>query len=488
MADEAVTFAKNNEMGLDCVYFGVDCWGQTHDSDKKEENGRLTIGFDEHGIGTARAGTGHGGTATGLVVKALAQRQLGCGIFACGWACEHFPRGRVVDRFMWEGEPDYLEKLITLDDQNSRKVGCKCWDIGFKNPIGIQQHMRSDFKDNGIARTARHYPAGSEAFFHTDYTEAMAFLGPDKDNPGKELFRAHLGQQSILPAPKERSAPLHMLPKGASDAAAGAIKAEMKHTPSRCSVYVVLSSSITGAGAQIGGHLQLHQLNARGDFDLDLIIAYQTQPLASSGFIIKLLAKVGSETKSLDLPSSPPSQRATQVLQIRNTHNNVTAVAIGVQGPVQNLVAGANAIGLLDIFSLCLKPSGQAYPQTPIHNARILQKGSVDLTRHYRLVWSIGDPKSDNAPIAPISVIADTGAKSSRPPPLPWSSLTGPFEYFDIWAGGKELGRAYAKEFILEKEAVEGWKRMDGKVDIEIRGVAFDGSTVGEFKGMVSLV
>ena len=100
--------------------------------------------------------------------------------------------------------------------------------------------------------------------------------------------------------------------------------------------------------------------------------------------------------KSLDLSYSPPSQRATQVLQIRNTRGNVTAVWISVQGPVQNLMAGPNPIGLLDIFSLCFKPSGEAYPQTSINNARIPQKPSADLTWHHRLVWSI-----DNAPVAP---------------------------------------------------------------------------------------
>ena len=100
-------------------------------------------------------------------------------------------------------------------------------------------------------------------------------------------------------------------------------------------------------------------------------------------------------------------------------------------------------------FSLC---ASNPYPQTSIDNARILQKWSVDRTKHYRLVWSIGDAKSDNAPVAPTSVHADTGAKSSQAPPLPWSSLTGSFEYFDLLAGGKEKGRAYAKDFILEKK------------------------------------
>lgn len=47
--------------------------------------------------------------------------------------------------------------------------------------------------------------------------------------------------------------------------------------------------------------------------------------------------------KSLDLLPSPPSQRATQILQIRNTRDNVTAVWISVQGLVQNLMAGPNS-------------------------------------------------------------------------------------------------------------------------------------------------
>ena len=208
----AVDFAKG-QMPLDTVYFGIDCWGQTND--KPEKNTRRTFGIDtEGGDGTIGVGVGHGGTATGLAVKPLAPHGLGAGIFASGWAYEHFAPGRDVDRFMWEGKPD----LKGLD--------CKC-------KKGLQQHIRPDFKDNPIAKFATQYPAGSEGFFHTDYQEAFSYLGSGK-------FRAHLGQQSILPAPAERSTTLNITPKGN---AGGVIAAQLKDMPSRCSIGVAITAA-----------------------------------------------------------------------------------------------------------------------------------------------------------------------------------------------------------------------------------------------------
>ena len=439
MVGPAVKFAENI-MRLDTVYFGIDCWAQNID----RKNTRWTFGVDtEGGDGSVGVGVGHGGTATGLAVKPLASYGLGTGIFAPGWACEHLERGRDVDRFMWEGKPD----LQTL-----KGMTCAC-DVHF------QQHIRPDFNDNPIAKFAKQYPAGSEGFFHTDYQEAMSDLGSGN-------FRAHLGQQSVLPAPAERSATLNITPMGN---ASGVLAAQIKDVPSRCSIGVAITAaSSIGEGSHLEGKLLLHHLNAQGDLDLDLVVTYQ-RLVEVPGLKIRLFAVVGKETAKSDLLGEP-MKRDSQILSIRNTKDRITAIGIAVQGSAQGLANffSQDTSDLLEVFEITLKPAGHSYPKSEIRNVRIEQRGT-DATAHHRLVWSI--PKN---------------AMSSSS--LPYSPLTGPFSHFIVSAEGKELGRAYALEFVVDQGVHQGWKEEYKKaVSVVIAGHAFDGSVIGFFTGLLDL-
>lgn len=344
---------------------------------------------------------------------------------------------------MWEGTPD----LATLKGLN-----CAC-------VAGSQQHIRPDFKENPITKFAKQYPAGSEGFFHTDYKEAISSLGSGK-------FRAHLGQQSILPAPAERSATLSVTPNGNP---AGVIAAELKDTPSRCSIgFAVTDTSSIGEGSQLKGKLILHKLNARGDLNLDLVVTYQR--LAEfPGLMLNVFAVVGAKTVEKDLPGEA-MKRDSQILSIRNTQDRITAIGIAVKGPAQNLASlfSGATWGMLDVFQLTLRPTGHIYPKSEIHDVKLELRGK-DATTHHMLSWSI--PK--------------TAASSSF---LPFSTVTGSFSHFVVSAEGKELGRAYALAFVIDKDVYKGWKEEKKTVvSVVIVGHAFDGSVIGSFTGTVHL-
>jgi hypothetical protein len=59
---------------------------------------------------------------------------------------------------------------------------------------------------------------------------------------------------------------------------------------------------------------------------------------------------------------------------------------------------------------------------------------------------------------------------------MPYSDITGPISYFYVTMDGVALGRAYALEFVLDREFVEN---LAGKmVGCSITGVGFDGQTL----------
>ena len=418
-------------MPLNTVYFGADCWGQT--------DGRQTFGIAQAGgVGGVGVGTGFGGTATGLAVKQTATHGLGSGIFASGWAYEHFLR-REVDRFMWEGEPD-LEPL---------GLQCAC-----KN--SIQNHLRSDFKDNPIAKFATQYPAGTESFFYSDYKDASYRLGTGQ-------YLAHIGQQSVLPTPAERHTPVSITPKSDS---VGILTATMNDEPSRCSIGITIKDlpSISNE-AQVDGKLYLHKLSARGDLNLDLNVTY-LKLVDHPDLKTSLFAVVGSKTVEQILVGDAKT-RHTQTVAIWNTSDRVTAVGVAVRGPAHYILSNS-ASALLDIFELTLKPTGHHYPKSEIQSIRFEQHGTSETT-HHRLVWSIpGTPHPSNL--------------------LPYSSITGPFSHFIVSAEGKDLGRAYALAYIVDQKVYADWKAQNkATVSVTLTGYAFDGSIIGSFSDAIPL-
>ena len=451
---QALKVAKQDGLNLKTVYFGIECWAQGAGGSP------VTYGIDSIGgqeeSGSFGNGVGHGGTATGLAVKPLAERGLGSAIFSAHWAYPHFSRAghegggdmysRAVDRFMWEGKPD-LEGLEGLQ--------CDCNG-------GISTHIRADLGTNPITKYAERYPAGSEGFFHSDYKEPVSYVGPKQ-------FRAHIGQQSILPAPAERFTTLSNVSNGN---VVGTISANLLEDPlsgtlkglsSRCSINVEIKAATSiGEGSQLVANLPLHLLNARGKLDLDLIVTYQ-RLVEFPEITMSIFAEYGGAIKPLSL-SEKARKRKTQTFQIRNTQDHITAIGISIQGPSQAFTtfASAGITALLNIFEITLKPSKESYPVTEIREIRLVQRGHSETnTAHYRLAWSI----------------PNTTPTSTH---LPWSPLTGPFSHFTIAAGGTGLGRAYATEFIIDQSVYEGWAQKGRtSASFEVFGYAFDGTRIG---------
>jgi len=74
-----------------------------------------------------------------------------------------------------------------------------------------------------------------------------------------------------------------------------------------------------------------------------------------------------------------------------------------------------------------------------------------------------------------------------RPTHLPYSSVTGPFSYFDVTIGPKYVGRAHTLAFVLDPDAVNNLNIMKGTtVEISITGFAFNGTKFGPFKQNVT--
>lgn len=216
------------------------------------------------------------GTATGEGVRdigAYAEGAFGSGLFSIAWAFECFTfddrpqqKPRIVDRFMWEGDPDLIPSIKGLT--------CHCTPNGSKTHLGDDDGQA--FSHNPIVKYAKLYPAGSEGFFYTDYSDAMVAL-PD----GK--FHAQIAQQSILPV--QRSAPLASL--------SGAITTQLSSSfNSKCTLGVKLPSG-ANTGGQVNEHFILHYGNAQCDHGLHLSILYH-RLAALSGLNISVYVLIGS--------------------------------------------------------------------------------------------------------------------------------------------------------------------------------------------------
>ena len=436
----AVTLATESQISLSAVYFGIDTWAQTADSETG--NPRYAYGLDEeNGTGTSVTGKGHGGTATGLAVKPLAENKLGAGIFAPGWAYEHWKAsegGRAVDRYMWDGLPDLKDAGVHT---------CKCHN-------GLDQHIRDDFCKIPIAHYAKQYPVGSESFFYTDFIAASHLLQrPDR-------YYMNISQQSVLPTPDDFSKTLAVEPVGTAE---GRIEIRFENQPSLgSSVGISIKAGQNfSADTQLVGTLPLYHCNARGELKLDLSITYR-RPVQNPGIAVHLYVQVGSIFEKLDLPIQP--QSTTLSLPLQNTEDRITDIGITAVGRVQDLgpvTIEDSFFNLLDISSISLKPTGQNYPRdVRIQDLQLLQLGD-NITLHHRLKWSYPS----------ITIPYDFL--------MPWSDVTGPFSHFEIRIEQKLLGRAYALQFIIDESLYRAWWQEKKKVHVDITGYAFDGTAIG---------
>jgi hypothetical protein len=413
-------------------------------------------------MGMPLNGIGHGGAATGLAVNTLAHARknhaegLGTAIFAAHWAFQHYTPGTQMDRFMWEGKPDLIEYLETdpknmYNHVNRPDVCCNCDGGTLKN------HLREDFRTSPITKFARQYPAGSNSFFHTDYTEAYTKVSPNK-------YRVHIGQQSVLPTPGERSGAITFAP-GSSRGGnpVGTIKALIN--AGRCTIHIANQDARnTSEGANFEATLKLHTVNIKCERNTEISITY-TRLREFPDVSIQLRAKVRNDFKSIDL-SGEPTEQNTRTCPIPDSQDCITNLEILVQGKAKDIVDGA--ANFIDIFKLTIKPSGLKYPTSSIQNVKIIERDDIPATAHKRLVWTVPDsqPVSD----------------------LPYSKITRNFSHFVVSAEDGELGRAYATQFVLRPAIYKRWKDKGTKsIKFDIVGYAFDGTELAHFSGPLTL-
>lgn len=117
--------------------------------------------------------------------------------------------------------------------------------------------------------------------------------------------------------------------------------------------------------------------------------------------------------------------------------------------------------------------------QKPLALCQILNL-TIGLRNEAELSWIIDDVKITVRGSPPNHVRRLTwkwsGSNDSDRACLPWSMTTGPFSYFDVMFGGKELGRAYCMEFPIYSEDFDGCK--DEGVQALIRGRLFGGGEI----------
>ena len=431
--EPAVTVAndKESKIPLNTVYFGIDTFAQI--SALRSAYG---LNLDKNGTFSAGHGKGHGGTATGLAVKVLAERGLGAGIFAPGWAYEHWKEkgagGRQVDRYMWDGLPD-LKTAAGVP-----RCGCD---------TGLDQHI---LDDSHIAHYAKQYPAGSESFFHTDFT-AASYSEP------KGGHNMNISRQSVLPTPENLSKALTVTPVKTAES-----RIELRFEPSlRASIDIFIKAGENfGPKTHLDGVLLLYHCNVRGELKLDLSITYRRRA-ENPEIDVHLRIKVGGNSKELDLPVQ--SQWKTLTMSLQDTRERITAIGIAAKGPAHSLgevTTKGSTFSLLEISSISLKPSGQSYPTNiSIQGLHVLERGNGKAL-HHRLKWSYRSATKPDGFL------------------MPWSDVTGPFSHFEISVEKQLQGRAYALQFILDETSYKKKK----KVHVDITGYAFDGTAIGFLK------
>lgn len=449
------TVAQSKPLNLSAIYSGIDCWGQTDDSydTPRRTNTRNTFGFNNltgQGTGEVGVGRGHGGTATGLAVKALGGLEIGIGIFGHGWAYEHTSPGTVLDRYMWEGGPEF--------EKAAGKMTCRCH-------AGLPaQHLNPAFTSNPIKNHATLYPAGSDSFFYTDYKEVFVDTGDGK-------YRCHLNQQSVNPEPGARRDTLTLTPTSTVPCF---MVAELRHDPSRCTVGVEIPQASSLANpTELSGKFTLHKLLAKSELNPDITISYR-KLVHMEGLRLDLIVDVEGHTVPLTQSLTGQMGEAdAKTISIRNTTGPITAIGLLIRGPAQSVVkALSNKVAILiDVYSLTLRPSGQSYASTEISDLKIEPHGTTadQANFHHRLVW-------------------DYKKATTKPSGLPFSNVTGPFSYFIVKADNVELGRAYTLGFIIDEATYKGWKTANKAVSFTVEGYGFDGNSLGSVTGKPALV
>ncbi|KAF2443645.1 glycoside hydrolase family 85 protein [Karstenula rhodostoma CBS 690.94] len=430
-ASASKVVALKNGLPTEKVYFGIDVWAQN----------TVDFGLPR----TTYPENKGGGTNTGVAVSKLAEMGLSAGVFGPAWSFEHFPsHGRDTERAMWEGEAFW------------DGATCSCrGEASFCHPVNL---------DKPITGSATQYPAGSEKFFHTDFSRAFATheeQAASRLYNGKKIH-SQLGSQSLLPCSSHALVWDSRIP---IDAAVSRLKVE-KGSPCEERDQPLLSSGGASYNPDAATKdriferdLPLFKLDMPADGSLRLYMSCDPRGISS------VYLKFSSGIKLLPIGGSGLQPLITFQCAVepdQTSHGNIRLQELGVRVRSSGLQKPRDSF--LKIYKIRIVPRTclDLKQKCSIEDVQIEQRGEDD-TEHWRLRWTYKNSLGDD----------DRSALATSE--IPYSDITGPFSYFAIQIDGVDLGRAYALEHVLPKAFVESF---GGGVQVVLIGIGFDGEEV----------
>jgi hypothetical protein len=357
-----------------------------------------------------------GGTGTGLGVARLAELGLSAGIFGPAWPYEHFnclSDSRAVDKAMWTGAA--LPKTLR----------CDC--------ASRSRHSLKECIESPILNNAQDFPAGSDDFFYTDFMQAFEAVSSSDAVAGETQVRANLTSQSVLPRPSVHTS----IQKD--------MFSQVQSSPSRLSLYIRASSE----NAYVHRVLSLFKLSMPASEGLLICIKYCKLETP-----IPLRVWLHLEGLGVHIPFAEQQETITTELQA-NEADKLTGISLQVEGHVGTM----STINLLvaEIMSICVRRGSKAARNYTISDATLVELEETSSLLSWKFnheAWNAG-PEDDDG--------------------LPYSSLTGPFSFFIIEINRRQVGRAYAMEYVL--------RGVGDESNIRITGMGFDGEVVCVYTG-----
>ncbi|KAH8716939.1 glycosyl hydrolase family 85-domain-containing protein [Phaeosphaeriaceae sp. PMI808] len=432
-ATESLDIAENSGISPESVFFGVDVWAQNSSS---LLHPRITY-----------PRSGGGGTNIGIAVATLAEMGLSVGVFAPAWSFEHFPgRGREIEATMWEGKalPDDIE--------------CSC---------GNASARHRPTQGFSITQYAREFPAGSDTFFHTDFSRAFGRHGEEE---AQQVFAGHdlhaqFGAQSILPA----------TPSSKNRHKNSRLSYKLEDTAGKTNLIIEANNglAVEHSNNRFDGYwLPLYKLNMPADGSLQIEITCRNL-LSTTDVVPSIYLRFSREDCATDQPpqlipvqgSEGMCTKTTLIGELSELDRQTRCEELGFY---MSGFSCEEFVRVLELSSITIRPVGCHKEDSAftIDSPRIEIRGRGD-QQHVRLCWSY---------------TSDTEVKKSG---VPFSVLTGPFSHFKIRLDGVRLGRAYALEHTVPYDFVE---RLSGKeATVEIIGVGFDGTNPARHVGTVRI-
>ena len=179
------------------------------------------------------------------------------------------------------------------------------------------------------------------------------------------------------------------------------------------------------------------------------------------GYNIPDSEKLSYIHEEISSPLSDQSQDKTMIVSFPTADSRLVEFGVYCLGTIED----RKPLALCQISSLTIKPRNQADSFWSIDSVRVTERASSP-DRDKRLAWKW------------------SGSHDPDQAWLPWSETTGPFSYFDVMLGGKEIGRAYCTEFPIQSEDLDGCEGEE--VEVIVRGHLFGGSEIASLPVQLS--